>query len=141
MVRGRNGACGLWVGCAAVALGAGCVERTMKIQTDPPGATVIVNDEEVGVSPAKFAFTWYGDYDIVLRKPGYKTLKTHHELKPPWYQIPPIDFVSECLMPQMFRDHHDLPVYTLEPADEGLAADIVERAEEMRDRALFTPPR
>lgn len=139
MVRGRGGMCGLWVGCAAL-LAAGCVERTMKIQTSPPGATVIVNDEEVGVSPAKFAFTWYGDYDIVLRKPGYKTLKTHYELKPPWYQIPPMDFVSECLTPQMLRDHHELPTYTLEPADEGLAADIVERAEEMRDRTLFTPP-
>ncbi len=36
-----------------VALG-GCVERVMKIETDPQGALITVNDEEVGVSPVKY---------------------------------------------------------------------------------------
>ena len=63
----------------------GCVERTMKITTRPPGAVVIVNDEEVGISPVTFAFTWYGDYDLMFRKEGYQTLKTHHRVRAPWW--------------------------------------------------------
>src|ERR1051326_773674 len=43
----------------------GCVERTMKIPSRPAGAIVYVNDEEVGKTPVKLSFTWYGDYDLV----------------------------------------------------------------------------
>ena len=67
-----------------VSLGSGCVERTMKIQTDPPGALVVVNDEEVGLSPVKFSFLWYGDYEIILRRVGYETLRTHYRVEAPW---------------------------------------------------------
>ena len=115
----------------------GCVERTARIETDPPGALVIVNDEEVGVSPVKFSFLWYGDYDIMLRKPGYRTLKTHHRLNAPWYQYPPFDLIAETMIPVMIRDKHVLPTFVLEPAEPPSVADIVERATEMRDRALY----
>jgi hypothetical protein len=115
----------------------GCVERTAKIQTQPPGALVIVNDEEVGVSPVKFSFLWYGDYDIILRKPGYATLKTHYQLNAPWYQWPPIDLVAETMVPVMIHDEQVIPPFTLEPEAAPSAADVVERAVELRDRALF----
>lgn len=115
---------------------AGCVERTMKIQTDPPGALVVVNDEEVGVSPAKFSFLWYGDYDIIIRKAGYKTLKTSHRVHAPWYQWPPFDLVAETMVPHTIRDVHELPVFKLEPAEEPAVAEVVERATELRGRTL-----
>ena len=115
----------------------GCVERTAKIQTQPPGALVIVNDEEVGVSPVKFSFLWYGDYDIILRKPGYATLKTHYQLNAPWYQWPPIDLVAETMVPVMIHDDQVLPPFTLEPEAAPSAETVVERAVELRDRALF----
>ena len=115
----------------------GCVERTARIETDPPGALVIVNDEEVGVSPAKFSFLWYGDYDIILRKPGYQTLKTHCRVDAPWYEWPPIDLVAETMIPTMIRDEHVLPTFALEPAVEPTVSDVVERATELRERALF----
>jgi hypothetical protein len=116
----------------------GCVERTAKIQTNPPGAIVIVNDEEVGVSPVKFNFLWYGDYDLILRKPGYQTLKTHYRLDAPWYEVPPFDLVAETLVPATLRDEHVLPTYALEPTEKPDVAQIVERAVDLRDRALFT---
>ena len=115
----------------------GCVERTAKIQTQPPGALVIINDEEVGVSPVKFSFLWYGDYDIILRKPGYTTLKTHYQLNAPWYQWPPIDLVAETMVPVMIHDDQVLPPFTLEPEAAPSAENVVERAVELRERALF----
>lgn len=116
---------------------AGCVERTARIQTKPSGAMVLVNDEEVGVSPVKFDFTWYGDYDIILRKPGYETLKTHYRIEAPWYQWPPIDLVAEALIPTMIHDQRTLPTFELQPAQTPTAEELVERATELRDRSLF----
>lgn len=123
---------------AGLALLAGCVERTVRIETDPPGALVVVNDEEVGVSPTQFSFLWYGDYDIILRKPGYETVKTHHRLDPPWYQIPPFDIIAETLVPVMIHDEHVLPVIALDPAETPAATEVVDRATELRERALYT---
>lgn len=119
---------------------AGCVERTMKIQTDPPGAVVVVNDEEVGITPAEFSFLWYGDYEVILRKPGYETLQTHHRVQAPWYQWPPFDLIAETMIPAVIRDEHELPLYTLKPAEEPAVEDVVERAERLRDRTLFETP-
>jgi len=113
------------------------VERTLKIETRPPGALVLVNDEEVGVSPVKFAFTWYGDYDIVVRKTGYQTLQTHHRVHAPWFQWPPIDLITETLLPVMIRDEHALPPLELTPSQTPPVAEVVERATELRERALF----
>ncbi len=124
-------------GFLCVTAGIGCVERTVRIETRPPGAHVIVNDEEVGISPVRFSFLWYGDYDLILRKPGFKTLKTHYRIDPPWYQYPPFDLVSETLVPVVIRDEHTLPVFELEPAGEPVVNEVVNRALELRDRALY----
>lgn len=109
----------------------------MKISTDPAGALVVVNDEEVGPSPVKVAFTWYGDYDLVFRKSGYETLKTNHRLDPPWWQLPPIDLVAESLLPGLIRDERNLPTFTLKPTVPPSTEDVVKRATELRDRTLF----
>ncbi|MFH1747398.1 MAG: PEGA domain-containing protein [Planctomycetota bacterium] len=118
----------------------GCVERTIKIQTDPPGALVVVNDEEVGISPVRFSFLWYGDYEIILRKAGYHTLKTHCRIDAPWYQWPPIDLISETLVLGTIQDEHVLPTFMLEAAPQATVADVVQRAEELRTRALADSP-
>lgn len=125
---------------AALGLAAGCVERTAKVRTNPPGAIVIVNDEEVGVSPVKFNFLWYGDYDIMIRKPGYETLKTHHRIEAPWWQYPPFDIVAETLIPSTIRDEHELPTYELTPQAVPAAEELVERAQELRERAHYEQP-
>lgn len=121
----------------AAAAACGCVERTVTIRTEPEGATVLLNDEEVGRSPVNVPFTWYGDYDITLRKPGYQTVKTHQRIDAPWYQVPGIDIFAECFTPFTIYDRRELPIYTLEPAVASATADIVQRADELRDRALF----
>lgn len=137
---GRPSACRRLAAVTPVLLAwpiAGCVERTMRITTQPPGAVVVVNDEEVGLSPVKFSFLWYGDYDIIIRKEGYRTVKSHHRVNAPWYQFPVIDLVAEHLVPGTLRDAHDLPTFVLEPATQPAVSDVVQRAAELRERTLY----
>ena len=58
-----------------VALGglSGCVERRYTLRTNPPGAQVIVNGEEIGPTPVSRSFTYYGDREITLMLDGYQT--------------------------------------------------------------------
>ena len=55
----------------------GCVERRYTIRTDPPGATVVVNGEEIGPSPASKSFVYYGDRKITMILDGYQTKTAH----------------------------------------------------------------
>jgi hypothetical protein len=119
---------------------AGCVERILKIRTDPPGAIVLVNDEQAGVTPLKVSFLWYGDYDLIFRKEGYQTLKTSYRVDAPWYQWPPFDLIAETLVPGTIRDERELPTFVLAPAEPPAVGEVVERAVEMRDRALYEGP-
>ena len=85
----------------------GCVERQLTINTEPQGAVVVLNDEEIGTSPVTVSFNWYGDYNVALRKEGYETLKTHRELKGPWYDKFPFDFFAQLLNPKRIVDYYE----------------------------------
>jgi hypothetical protein len=129
-----------WCGRVALVLVAGlvsgCIERTVSINTEPQGATVFLNDEEVGKSPVKVPFTWYGDYDIILRKTGYETIRTHSNVKTPWYETPGIDIVTECLVPFTVHDDRDLGTYPLEPQQVPEREVLLKSADEARSQAL-----
>jgi len=126
------------IGMVLLATAAGCVRRTVSFNTDPQGAIVYLNDAEIGRTPVTTDFTWYGDYDIVYRKEGYTTLVTHHRIRAPWYQVWPLDFFSEVLVPWEIRDHHACPIGTLEPEPEPDPEELVLRADQMRDRTVFS---
>jgi len=119
-----------------LAVAGGCVKRTLSINTQPPAALVYLNDQEVGRTPVTVPFTWYGDYDIVLRKQGYQTLQTHKRIHPPWYQLPPFDFAAEVLVPVTLHDRHELQ-YTLEPRQYPTTQQLLEQASSFRDRTLY----
>jgi len=123
-------------GVALAGLLTGCVRRTLLVRTEPPGARVFLNDQEVGTSPVSVDFTWYGDYDVIIRKEGYETLKTSHTLQPPWYQLPLIDFVAEVLVPFTIHDQREAE-FTLQPATEIDTAELLKDAEELREQALY----
>lgn len=121
---------------AAAALLGGCVEREMKITSEPSGALVYLSREPIGRTPVTKKFLWYGCYDIVLRyeEKGYKTLKTHRTLTPPIYEVPPLDLLS-AIAPWTYHDrrHLHFKMEKLKPAsDEAL----IKRAEEMQKRNL-----
>ncbi len=82
----------------------GCVRRRMTIRSNPVGATVYIDDQQIGTTPVSTPYTYYGTRKIQLVKDGYETLTVKQKFKPPWYQIPPLDFFSENLVPYEFRD-------------------------------------
>lgn len=114
---------------------AGCVRRTLTINTEPSGALVFLNDEEIGRTPVTTDFTWYGDYDLIIRHEGYETLGTHVNVRSPWYQRPPIDFVAEVLWPGHILDAHSYD-FVLSRADPPDREELIERAQSLRTRAL-----
>ena len=113
----------------------GCgVQRQMVMQSDPPGALVYLNGDEIGRTPLTHDFLWYGNYDVILRKEGYQTAKTTTEVNPPWWQWIPIDFFAE-LLPVRLMDKQTF-TYTLlpastQPADAKL---LLENAAEYRTK-------
>lgn len=116
--------------------GAGCVRRTVTIKSDPQGAATMLNDQLVGTTPVTVDFTWYGDYDIILRKDGYETLRTHHRIPSPWYQLPGLDFVSEVLVPWTIHDQHEVS-FALAPEQPMNKDELMNKAQDLRERALF----
>lgn len=120
-------------GICCLLLVAGCgVQRTLRLESDPPGALVYLNGEEIARTPAEVPLEWYGRYDVAVRKEGYQTLETKRWVVAPWWQWPPMDLVAE-LMPIPLRDRRRLS-FELQPAqagDEGL----LDRAEAMRAQA------
>jgi hypothetical protein len=91
---------------------AGCeVQRSLTVQSNPPGALVFLNDQEIGRTPVTRNFKWYGTYDVEVRDEGYETLRTKAKVWAPWWQVPPIDLVA-VFIPGL-EDHHDL-TFTLQ---------------------------
>jgi hypothetical protein len=117
---------------------AGCVERTIKITSQPSGAVVYLNDEEVGRTPTEVSFKFYGDYSVILRKEGYQTVQDHRKINAPWYQLPPSDIVADLLIPTTIYDRHSWS-FDLQPQQLPAKQELLERAEEFRAEALGTP--
>ena len=134
MVRIEQSTC-LSIVCLIGLMVPGCVRRTMTISTEPSHALVFLNDQEVGRSTVTTDFLWYGDYDVVIRQEGYQTLQTHWEIKPPWYQMVPLDFFAEVLWPQHLHDQHERH-FILEPAEWPTQKELIQRADETRQQAL-----
>jgi hypothetical protein len=96
---------------------AGCLERQLTVKTNPTAALVELNDEEIGVSPVTVNFNWYGDYNVRISKEGYETLKTHRQLKGPWYDSFPFDFFAQILSAEKKVDKYEW-TFELEPKKE-----------------------
>ena len=127
----RRSVCAPWVvvvvaGCV---VGAGCVDRRIFITSEPEGARVYLNDQDVGLTPLEVNFTWFGTYDVRLRKAGYEPLVTTAEAKAPLHEIPPFDFVAMAV-PGTKRTHIDWH-FELTPATTDTSG-LLERAGELR---------
>ncbi|MFH1752766.1 MAG: PEGA domain-containing protein [Candidatus Omnitrophota bacterium] len=91
----------------------GCLKRNLHIISDPPGATVYFNEEEVGTTPLDYDFIFYAVHKVEVKKEGYKSLATLENLKPPIYALLPLDFFTE-IIPRDFWDRKELS-YVLSP--------------------------
>ncbi len=101
----------LWLILALLLLAnSGCVRRRMTVRTNPPGAQVYVDRQLIGTSPASSSYTFYGTRHIEVVADGYRTEKVLRKLNPPWYQLPPLDFISETLWPGEIRDERIIDI-------------------------------
>jgi hypothetical protein len=119
----------------------GCVERRMLVRTNPPGAMLYVDDYPIGTTPIATNFVYYGVRKIRLVKDGYETLTVMQPIAPPWYEITPLDFVSENFIPGQIRDVRSLD-FQLAPQAVVPPDQLLSRAEALRrgSHALAVPP-
>lgn len=123
--------------------GQGCLERTMLIESDPPGAAVTLNDVEVGRTPLETDFTYYGTYDVLLTKDGYEPLRLTKSAATPIWEYAPIDLAATAI-PVTIR--HTVPwKFKLQPSLERtlppdeLAKTTIQRARALRDQLPSQP--
>jgi len=110
---------------------AGCVERKLTINTNPSGALVLLNDEEIGVSPTTVSFNWYGDYNVTIRKQGYETLAVNRKLEAPWHDCFGLDFLIQNIYPGRVIDSYEWS-FDLKPQKEIVRQELIEAAERLR---------
>ena len=118
------------VGLSVSLLLSGCVERRLTINTEPQGALVTLNDEEIGISPVTVSFQWYGDYWIRISKDGYENLNSHRLLKGPWYDHFPFDFFAQIINPNRTIDSYEW-TFSLEPKKQISREELIQAAEKL----------
>ncbi|QEG42814.1 PEGA domain-containing protein [Roseimaritima ulvae] len=112
----------------------GCVRRRLTVRTSPPGAVVSVDNQVIGTSPAASSFVYYGTREVRIEKDGYRTETLRRRLNPPWYQTPPLDFITETLWPWEIRDERVIDV-ELVPKQIPPMEEVVGRADALRGQA------
>jgi hypothetical protein len=92
---------------------------------------VFVDNQQIGTTPCSVDFIYYGTREIRLVKPGFETLTVNQPIPMPWYQIPPLDFVSENLVPQNIQDHRTV-AFELQPQLIVPTEQLLDRANQLR---------
>lgn len=110
----------------------GCVRRTIRITTEPPGALVWLNHREIGRTPVEAEFTHYGTYDLLIKKKGWEPMIG---AMPTGFRIrgtPGVDLMLEVLPIRT----HDLVEWHIElvPRDQDHTA-LLDRATALRAEA------
>jgi hypothetical protein len=123
---------------AMVLPSSGCVRRRLNVRTNPPGALVYVDNQQIGTTPCSVDFTYYGTREIRLVKPGFETLTVNQPIPAPWWQYPGIDFISENLVATKIRDNRTV-TYNLAPQVIVPTQELVDRANQLRQDALQYP--
>lgn len=123
--------------CVVLIGSVGCVERRLKITSQPTGALVYLNDQEVGRTPVEVPFKWYGTYDVRLEREGYQTLQTQREADRPWWEAPGPDLFAEAIPNKRVEIAWHLEMDEAEPAgevDPGRVLDFARQLRELNNR-------
>jgi hypothetical protein len=116
----------------------GCVERRYTVRTNVPGTLVYVNGEEIGPVPASKTFYYYGDREIVLFAPGYKTQHIIQNVPAPYYDNLLTEFFTENFLPFTIRDERDF-FFTMERETGEDDGNLVARGEQLRIKGQQPP--
>lgn len=127
----------LTLSASALALWAGgCRSRTIEITSEPPGALVWLNDEQVGRTPLDVDFVHYGVYDVRLQLEGHQPLATAKAAAAPLIDQPGVDFFTQPFPGRSITRWH----FVLEPLPEladqrGAEAALTQRARAVKQAA------
>lgn len=122
----------LIVSLGAVLLLSGCVERRVKVTSEPSGARVWLNDEMIGTTPCQAGFKYYGKYDVRLSLDGFEPIHEGRTMKAPIYEYPIIDLAANAA-PIDFESVNEWH-FVLSPSDQaGDREELIGRAQELRD--------
>ena len=124
----------LLISVALLLAPSGCVRRRMTVRTNPIGASVFVDKQFIGTSPVSTDFIYYGTREIEVVLAGYRTEKVLRKIHAPWYEIPPLDFVSETLWPGELRDQRVIDI-TLVPEQVVSSQELLARGNSLRLQA------
>jgi len=119
---------------ALTCLSTGCIQRSLRIETDPPGAAVWVNGDDCGRTPVDIPFVNYGAIEIFIQKKDYATRKEVVRLRAPWYAVFPIDFFTDVLYPGKLHDRKTF-AFKLEPLEQADMKALESRALEFSRKA------
>jgi hypothetical protein len=111
------------------------VRRRLNVNSNPQGALVYVDNQQIGTTPCSVDFTYYGTREIRLIKAGFETLTVNQPIPAPWYQYTPIDFVAENLMTMKVRDNRSVN-YNLAPQLIVPPQELIGRANQLRQDTL-----
>lgn len=124
----------------------GCVRRRLTVRSNPPGALLYVDNQQIGSTPCSVDFTYYGTREIRLVKAGYETLTVNQPIPAPWWQTPGVDFVADNLIPTKIRDNRTV-LLTMSPERVEPSGALIARGQLLREQAqappagaAFTPP-
>jgi len=120
----------------ACTLLSGCIERRFVIESvdpagNPLGAQVFRNGVPLGNAPADDTFVYHGKYEFLLVKDGYETLRVVQAVGTPWWEIPPLDFIVEAVLPFHFREVRRYR-YTMQPRKGVRAEELLQRGGTLR---------
>jgi PEGA domain len=110
----------------------GCVQRTISITSEPAGALVYLNDDEVGRTPVTVPFVFYGVYDVRLEAPGYQPLWTKQKAQAPWWETMGIDLFAEAVPHNKAELRWHFTMDEQPPAEEVDADVLLSHARQLR---------
>ena len=112
----------------------GCVSRRLMVQSNPPGAMVLVEGKEAGYTPTGIDFTYYGTRELTLIKDGYETKTQLVPVRAPWYQWPVIEFFSDNLLLGRVTDRREVQ-FELDPKRMVPNQELLNRGQTLRNEA------
>lgn len=115
----------------------GCVERRIRVTSEPAGAIVWLNDVEIGRTPTETNFKFYGIYDVRLELEGHEPLITTADASTPWWDFPGPDLIAEAIPgSKRIIDWHFVLERKLDQtvSRDELEAGMFERARTLRDQ-------
>ncbi len=97
-----------------------------------------VDGRRIGYTPASLDFTYYATREITLSKVGFEKLTVQQPVPAPWYQIPPLDFISDNFLPVQVTNRHDF-TYRLTPQRLVGEEELLDRANGVRTQSQVGP--